>query len=203
LNEFFQNNKIEKAIVIGHSMGGKTAMQFALLNPEKVEKLIIIDVSPNSYKSIDSLNKNVIEHLNIVSALLSLDTHNIKTRKDADIKLSETISNERTRQFLLKNLQRSNKGEYFWGLNIDAIAKQMPKLMGSIEIESNIIKPINCNVLFIKGGKSNYIQANDLTEIKKIFSNATMVTFSNAGHWVHVDQGELFIKTIYDFLAQF
>jgi pimeloyl-ACP methyl ester carboxylesterase len=198
LNDFMEAHKIEKAVILGHSMGGKTAIYFAVAWPEKVQSLIVVDISPASYKSLTQPVPQSVDHLNILSSMLAVDFLTVTSREDVNQILSETILSERVRHFLLKNIKRNNEGKYEWRLNVRTLHDQLPQILDGLEA-----KPfLNGNgitgfpVLFVKAEKSGYIKAEDISIIRTIFPMAELVTIPNADHWVHVEKPELLIKTI-------
>jgi len=206
LFEFMEEKGISKASILGHSMGGKTAIYFAIEYPEKVEKLIVVDIAPGPYKSLANPSSNTLNHLNILNALYNLDTENLKTLRDADQELSETIPYKQVRQFLLKNLKRDENGKFYWLLNINTLRNELPSIVDGID--SNIYaedtkeqKKKQYPVLFIRGGNSEYIGEKGMDEIKLIFPSAYIQTFEDAGHWVHTEQREKFINTLEKFLS--
>ena len=174
-------------VLIGHSMGGKTAMQFALNHPEMLSKLIVVDISPKKYSG---------DNHDTANALMSLDLNKIKTRKEAEEKLSEKISDNRTKQFLLKNLFWIEHDKLAWRFNLKTLSEQIEKMSAGIISENVIEKP----VLFIRGEKSNYILPEDEPLIKTFFPNAEIKTAPGSGHWVHVDNPEWLFKTCMEFL---
>ena len=201
LFNFFNTHNISKAVLIGHSMGGKTAMLFSLLHPELVEKLVIVDIAPKAYTSLQNYQTHAIEHLNIMQAFLSVDIDKMQSRDQVDEEFSKFVKDKNTRQFLLKNVSRTNNG-FKWILNVDALSKALPNILEGIDgksIQQIKAKPV-FPVLFIKGEKSDYILDDDLFPIKQIFPKAELVTIFDAGHWVHAEQPELFLKTLKYFL---
>ncbi len=187
LQEFMEKQWIHKAIILGHSMGGKTAMQFALDFPEMVEKLIVVDIGPFS---------NNGGHELIFEALRALDLEKIKTRKDADDILKIKISDFGVRQFLLKNLSRSKEGDYYWKMNLPVIHDHYDEILAKVDV----VHPFEGETLFIRGGKSNYIGVEEFPSFKKSFPNAQLQTIANAGHWVHAEQPEQLLETVLSFL---
>jgi pimeloyl-ACP methyl ester carboxylesterase len=187
LQEFMEQQWIHKASVMGHSMGGKTAMQFALDFPEMVEKLIVVDIGPFS---------NNGGHELIFEALLSMDLKKIKSRKEADDFLSTKIPQFGVRQFLLKNLSRNKAGEYFWKMNLPVIYEHYNEILA--KVEGN--EPFEGDTLFIRGEKSSYINEEDFPAFKNIFPNAQLKTIENAGHWVHADAPDQLLKVTNNFL---
>jgi esterase len=198
LFEFMVSQHIEKAVIMGHSMGGKAAMFFAVDYPEKIQSLIIIDISPRSYKSLDNPESQSIDHMNIITAMLSVDYSKVKSREDVDIILSQFIKSIRIRRFLLKNVYRNHDGSFGWKLNLQTLHDNLPEILDGLDPQ----KFINGNgvtgfpVLFIKGEKSNYILDEDLRLIKTIFPMSEMVTIPGAGHWLHSEHPDLLLKTL-------
>jgi pimeloyl-ACP methyl ester carboxylesterase len=194
LDEFIENQKLNKVNIIGHSMGGKTAMWFAAKHPDKVKKLVVVDVAPGTY---DTTSPNVKTHRKIIEALRSVDPAKAKNRKDLDKDFGKHIPNLQLRMFLLKNIERQPDGSYRWRLNIDSIENNIGNIMGGIP-DANIT--INAPTLFFKGELSDYITEKDFPLIEKIFPKAEIVTIRNAGHWLHARQPELFTQKTLEFL---
>ena len=121
LLEFMDDQNIEKAILLGHSMGGKTVMIFATDYPERVSSLMVVDIAPKNYSKISDYAPQTIDHSCIVKAMLNLDLLAYKNRTEIDTKLKENISSDKVRQFLLKNLKRNENKQFIWKLNIKTI----------------------------------------------------------------------------------
>jgi pimeloyl-ACP methyl ester carboxylesterase len=202
LRDFLDLHDLWKVTIIGHSMGGKTAMFFAAAFPHRIKKLIIVDISPGSYKNLLKPSDLVLDHLNIIQSLLELEPEKIESRTGADLKLAETIKSIAVRQFLLKNLVRNKAGKFEWALNLDAIQKGLPALMDGIDAKSveDGLKLTGFPVLFIRGGNSDYINAEEEVFIKKLFPDAQIKTIEGAGHWVHSEKTEEFIRVVKKFL---
>ena len=186
LYEFILQNNIVHPIILGHSMGGKTAMQFAMNYPNKLSKLIVVDIAPKAYP---------IHHADILIAMLSLDFNKIKTRKSADEKLSKTITDFSTLQFLLKNLFWKDKETLAWRFNLPIINATIDLMSGELENVSKFDQP----TLFIKGEKSDYILESDTDLIKNIFTKAVIKSM-NSGHWVHAESPAEFLQIVNSFL---
>ncbi|HSH52506.1 MAG TPA: alpha/beta fold hydrolase [Bacteroidales bacterium] len=201
LLEFMDKQSINKAIILGHSMGGKTAMFFAVDYPERINNLIIVDISPKSYKNTKSTQ--LLSHSTIINAMYNIDFNHIKSRKDIDKILSPSIPSKRVRQFLLKNVSRTKDNQLKWSLNLEGISNELENIMDGLIIEN--FKDGNgitgFPVLFIKGEKSDYIESADNEAIKTVFPFAEIEIIPNAGHWLHAEQPKLFLKTIQNFLA--
>jgi esterase len=197
LYEFFGKHDISMAVILGHSMGGKTAMAFCLKHGGLAGKLIAVDISPADYNIPGS--KEVSTHLNIISAMQQLDPRSVSGRDEADRILSGAIPSKNTRNFLLKNLKRGKDGKFYWALNLDAIAANIEEISGSILPAGETVKS-EIPSLFIKGEKSDYIKEKDEKLIHEIFPRSRFVTIPGAGHWVHAEQPALFLEALKDFL---
>jgi len=186
LYEFLLQNDIVDPIILGHSMGGKTAMQFAMNYPNKLEKLIVADIAPKAYP---------VHHTIIIEGMLSLDFDVIKTRKKADEQLSKFIGDVSTRQFLLKNLYWADKERLAWKFNLSTINKNIEVIGQGLENISTFEKP----TLFVRGAKSNYITPKDYAPIKNIFPNS-VINSLESGHWVHAEKPAEFLQILNSFL---
>lgn len=187
LKEFLEENWIYKARIIGHSMGGKTAMQFASSYPDMVEKLVIVDIANNTYEG---------GHETIFNALMSLELDKIENRKDADEFLKNQIEEFGVRQFLLKNLTRNKKGGYEWKMNLPIIHKNYQAILQEIEVEEQF----EGATLFVKGGLSKYINEENFNATQQVFPNAVLKTIKNVGHWVHAEAPKELLQLLDVFL---
>jgi len=187
LKEFMQRQGLSSAHLLGHSMGGKTAMQFAVTYPDQVNKLIIVDIAPKAYP---------LGHDTIFSALFALDVKTLRTRQEADTALAKHLPELALRQFLLKNLQREGSGAFRWRINLDAIRKNYEEILKRIETDRPFEKP----TLFIKGENSDYLQDRDVAVITAIFPSAQIFTIPGTGHWVHAEAPREFACRVLDFL---
>lgn len=185
--ELIQEEKLEKVSLLGHSMGGKTAMTFAVEHPHLLDKLIVVDIAPKKYTP---------HHDEIIDALYSLDLKTITSRRGADEVMQRSISNEGTRLFLLKNLNREKEGGYSWKMNLDLLAREIGKVIDITEIPF----PISIPTLFIRGGKSGYIIDSDFEKIEELFPNSDIKTIENAGHWVHAEKPQELFEKITEFI---
>jgi len=202
LLEFMDEHKIEKAILAGHSMGGKAIMHFAENYPERINALIVIDISPRAYTSADRSSDHSIDHATIIEGMMSVDIEGAKSRQEVETQLSWSIKSSRIRKFLLKNVIKDKKGKFHWKLNLKALLDSLPVLFGGMD-ESRYAGGRGITgfpVLFVKGEKSGYIGIDDYALIKKIFPEAEINTIPNSGHWLHAEQPELLVKTIKYFL---
>ena len=190
LREFMEKQGLSSAHVLGHSMGGKTAMLFALTYPDLVDKLIIVDIAPKAYAR---------GHDDIFAALFSLNLTSIKTRQEADTALAEKVPDLALRQFLLKNLERNESGTFRWRIGLDEIHQGYPEMIKALEWNG---QPFSQPTLFIRGAHSDYIKDKDIAAIKTLFLLARFVTIPNAGHWVHAEAPQEFARLVLDFLIK-
>lgn len=201
LKEYIDTHKISSPIILGHSMGGKTAMWFTINYPDIASHLIVVDISPVGYTQITNPSDLVSEHLNIVNGMKSVNIEMLKSRNEIDQELSHYIPSEKIRQFLLKSIERKKNGHYSWKINIEALRNSLQEIMGGIDIEkkATLINPA-LPVLFVKGELSNYIPDKDFPEIKKIYPNARIETIFDTGHWIHAEKPEALIAVVNNFL---
>lgn len=186
LKEFISQHNISNPIILGHSMGGKTAMLFALENSDLLQKLIVVDIAPKKYP---------VHHREILDALLSLDFSQIKTRGEADEALAKKIDNFAVRQFLLKNLYWKEKDELAFRFNLDVLNRDIEKIVQNFDADNSFGKP----TMFIRGLKSEYILDSDFETINHYFPNNKMVSL-NCGHWIHAEKPEEFYTNVINFI---
>lgn len=187
LHHFMESHWIFKAHIIGHSMGGKTAMQFAWMYPDMVEKLIVVDIAPKAYPG---------GHEEIFRAMQKLELSQIESRSEAEEALKADISSLGIRQFLLKNLSRKKEGGYRWKMNLDALWTHYDDILAQPPHKGAYTGP----ALFIRGGKSRYIQEADEALIQKEFPGARVATIEEAGHWVHAEAPKALLQQVHTFL---
>lgn len=185
--ELLLNENLDKINLIGHSMGGKTAMNFATRYPERVDKLVVVDIAPKYYPP---------HHDKIFRGFRSIKLSTLKSRQEADEQMAYTISDHGVRQFILKNLTRNDQNEYVWKLNLDAIESNIDKIGQGLSDDDWF----NGHVQFIAGGNSDYIQKDDETKIRSHFPNAEIITIPGAGHWVHAEQPKTLARKVTEFL---
>jgi esterase len=195
LYELVSDLNIRKFFLAGHSMGGKAAAAFAVKWPEKLYGLLIADISP-----FTDGNERVIEynqHLNILSAILSIDLSAVKSRGEAEIILNEKISSERITGFLLKNLQRGADGSYSWKLNALSLFNNLKEIMSPVIPDKDTEIPVTgFPVTVLKAGLSAYITPSDIIDIRKVFPASEFRVIQGAGHWVHADKPEEVITAL-------
>ncbi|MFC0876518.1 alpha/beta fold hydrolase [Saccharicrinis sp. FJH2] len=190
--------KLEKVVLLGHSMGGKVAMRFALKYPERISKLIVVDIAPKNYSNSTNFGTETANHANIIKILMSHSLTDISNRDDIDALFAKDLPDPVLRSFLLKNIERNKDGSFTWQINLPVLHKSLTGILdGFTDVEGESF----ADVLFVRGDLSPYIHPDDLFYIKKYFPNAELVTIKNAGHWVHVQQPSILINTIRFFLS--
>lgn len=183
LFNYIKHHNIDNSILIGHSMGGKTAMNFSLIHPKLVSKLIVLDTSPRGYPVL---------HQNIIDSLKEIDLGVFVTRKEIDIELRKSVNQQGLRNFLLKNIYRMNDGKLNFRFNLQSLSQNIGKIGQKIESETKFTS----EVIFIKGETSDYINESDKVIINNLFPNAKFYKIPNAGHWLHVDNPIDFISIL-------
>ncbi len=189
LFDFMHQQNINKATLLGHSMGGKVVMQFALTYPQMTETLIVADMSPRAYKHGHDDVFNAIKNVNLAA---------IQTRKDAEEMMKPFLGDFGTRQFVLKNLERTEAGSYQWKFNFDVLYRDYENILQLTESATAFTAP----VLFLKGGLSLYIQEKDFPLIKELFPASRIETIEQAGHWLHAEKPKEVFKAVLDFIKE-
>lgn len=187
LKAYLDAKNLNDIVLLGHSMGGKTAMLFAATHPEMVNKLLVADISPRYYP---------VHHDTILNGLSSLDFSTLKSRGAADKQLAKYISDFGIRQFLLKNLFWKEKGQLALRMNLDVLKDEVGEVGEALPLHTIF----NGDTLFLRGDKSEYIGHQDETIIKNHFPNSKIVTISNAGHWLHAENPEDFYNAVMAFV---
>lgn len=189
VDRFMGRRGLASALVIGHSMGGKTAMQLALHFPQRVRKLVVGDMAPRAYAPA---------HDQIFAALLALDLARFATRAQVDAALAPEIPNPVLRRFLLKNLGYSPENRLSWKINLQDIAQNYWRLREPVAGAGPYPGP----VLFLRAGKSRFMLPEDEPLIREWFPAAEIQTLAEASHWLHADQPEEFLRLVLDFFAR-
>ncbi|MBU0914346.1 MAG: alpha/beta fold hydrolase [Gammaproteobacteria bacterium] len=177
---------LEQVALLGHSMGGKISMEFALRYPERVSKLILADISPV---------QNRARHLEILSALEGIDLTNLQSRQQADQELALSIAETGVRQFLLKSLYKEDD-QFRWRFNIKALIANYPRLLEAPPSKGPYTGP----TLFIKGAESDYLLPEHQSVIQQLFPQSKAKVIMGTGHWLHAEKPVAFAKIVTDFL---
>jgi pimeloyl-ACP methyl ester carboxylesterase len=186
--DYCKANNLEKVNIIGHSMGGKTAMLFATTYSEMVEKLIIADIGPKFYPQ---------HHQTILEGLNSVDFSKRPSRNEVEEILAKYITDFGTRQFLMKSLYWQEPEQLAFRFNLAVFNKKMDEIGKPLPDNAVFNKP----TLFIRGGNSNYILDEDFQNIKLHFPNSKIETIPNVGHWLHAENPKLFYEIANSFLS--
>jgi esterase len=189
VNEFMDEHALPRTNLLGHSMGGKVAMQFALKYPQRVERLIIVDMAPRAYAPA---------HESIFRALLALKMDAFQNRAQIEDALSVDIPELATRRFLLKGLTRNSAGTFEWKFNLKSLHEDYHFLNAATESNQPFFGP----TLFIRGENSDYIREQDLAAIQNLFPASRLVTIPDASHWVHAEAPEKFQRAVTEFLCE-
>ncbi|MEW4923604.1 alpha/beta fold hydrolase [Algibacter sp. 2305UL17-15] len=187
LKNYCEAHDLNDMVLLGHSMGGKTAMLFATEYPELVSKLLVADISPRFYP---------VHHDAILEGLSALDFNEIKSRGEADKVLSNYVSDAGTRMFLLKNLYWVEKGQLGLRINLEVLKNEVAEVGESLPSYARFEK----DTLFLRGDRSEYIGVGDESIIKNHFPNAQIVTIANAGHWLHAENPKDFFEAVLGFV---
>jgi pimeloyl-ACP methyl ester carboxylesterase len=186
--EFLDSQRLEQASLLGHSMGGKTAMMFSLLYPQRVDKLICADMAPKAYPP---------HHDKILKAIIALNLPAFRNRGEVEAALEPAIPEKAIRQFLLKNLAHDPNGGFSWKLNLPAINENYSRLNEALPADRSCDRP----ALFLRGQGSDYILESDWPLIQRLFPRARLVTIPAAGHWLHADAPEPFLRAVLEFMG--
>lgn len=187
LMELMETEWIHRAVIMGHSMGGKVAMKFSMLYPGMVEKLIVVDIAPRLYPR---------GHNDVLEAMNAIPISTLEDRKVAEAVLAKTLEDRGIRLFLMKNLKRKDKG-YVWKVNLPVVTKKYEAILEKIEGD-----PFEEPTLFVRGGNSKYVLDKDMDYIKELFPNAELKTVDEAGHWIHAERPIEFMDIVKKFLDQ-
>jgi esterase len=187
LFEFIQQHQLEKPVIVGHSMGGKTVMKFALKYPDAFSKMVVVDISPRYYKP---------HHQSVIAGLSAIHLEKLQTRQEADEIMKAFEPELGVRQFLLKNLYRNEQNGFSWRMNFDVIKNKIENIGEALNAGAKITKP----TLFVRGSNSKYIQEKDIELIHSIFTDVRIATIEGSGHWVQAEKPKEFLEEIKKFL---
>lgn len=187
LHDFIQQQGLNKPILVGHSMGGKTVMQYAMQYPDSFSALVVVDIAPKAYP---------VHHTEILKGLNAIPLADLQNRNQADEVLSRYEPSLSVRQFLLKNLYRNDNGAFAWRLNLPVIDQNIEIIGNDLVNVRTVTEP----ALFMRGADSRYVRDSDIPHINEIFVNAQVDTIEGAGHWVQAEQPEAFVKSLVTFL---
>ena len=185
--EWMDAQQIQNAHFLGHSLGGKVAMEIALRFPERVNKLVVADIAPVAYER---------RHDDVLAGFAAVDLASIKSRKEADIAMAEYVPEIAVRSFLLKNLEQV-EGRWQWRINLDGLSRSYENLIAG---NSTSLAPANAPTLFIKGERSNYILPEHKDAILRLFPRASVKVIADTEHWLHAEKPDIFSGIVKRFL---
>lgn len=190
VSEFLEKHRLVNVTVLGHSLGGKVAMQLALARPDRLRSLVVVDMSPRAYEPV---------HQALLHALLALDLKTFHSRAQITSALASAVPDLKARRFLLKNVAGAAGGSFHWKPNLQGIQDNYDRLSKAVHVvpQSRFEKP----ALFVRGERSNHIGDADCALIQRLFPCAQIETIPDAGHWVHADCPERFVACVRDFLG--
>jgi pimeloyl-ACP methyl ester carboxylesterase len=189
LHELIKDQGLKKVNLIGHSLGGKTAMLFALEYPDLLDKLVVVDIALRKY----SPN---LEHQMLIDAMMEVDFSSARSRSDVDRQLEQNVHSLKLRQFLLKNIYWKDKETLGWRVNLPILKESLPRMLEGIGPDKKFLNP----VLLVRGGLSDYVTDADLPAMVKQFPRTSVKTLANASHWVHADAPGAFYSLVREFL---
>jgi esterase len=187
VREFIAQQRLSAPFVLGHSMGGKVAMQLATNYPDAAGKIVVVDIAPKAYPP---------SHRPMLSAMRGLDLDAYRTFAAIDHALSDAIPDPRVRQFIIKNLNRDGDGKFQWRLGLDEIIRSYDELTKPVIAQKQFTK----SACFIRAGHSNFVQDSDMAGICQSFPRAEFRIVANAGHWVHIEAPDEFQTIVTNFL---
>jgi len=187
LHDFCDENGIYGCSVIGHSMGGKTAMQFAVDFPDFVQRMVVVDIGPDSYPPGHEL---------VFQALHAVEINKVESRKEVEKTMGKFIEDTGVRLFLMKNLRRKKEGGYAWKMNLPLLTKEYQNILSGIQVLDLIETP----TLFVGGAKSVYLSDRQLETIANNFMSYHVEFIDGAGHWVHAEKPNELLELIREFL---
>ena len=194
LADYFTQENLSKAIIVGHSMGGKLAMAFGLLHPDKISRLVVIDIAPSDYN-----RHNPGYHFNILHNLMAVDLGAHANRNTLIEDIRQRLHDYRLTMFLGKSVGRDENGQFYWRLNLPVLLESLPDVLAGFgELDDHA--PARVPTLFVRGEKSDYIQESNEGDRLQYFPDSEVVTVVGGGHWLHVEQPERLIEKLLNFI---
>lgn len=187
LRDFLIDQQLDNPILVGHSMGGKAVMQYAMTYPGTFQKLVVVDIAPKFYP---------VHHAELIRGLNAIDLASLTSRNQADAILSQYEPIPTVRQFLLKNLYRNEQGQFAWRLNLPVIERELHGIGEELTNPQVVTTP----TLFMRGSESPYILDEDIPTIKRIFPNVQIIDIQGAGHWVQAEKPVEFVDVLLRFV---
>ena len=189
LRQLLSHQGLSNIFLVGHSMGGKVAMQFACESPDQIEKLIVVDIAPKAYPP---------SQRPLLQAMQRLDLRTLKSYGEAQAALALAVPDLSLRKFLVKNLARGPDGNFRWRIGLDSLAANYENLINALDLSQSFAKP----TCFIRGARSGFIEDEDLATVREHFPRAEFHTVANAAHWVHIDAPDEFYQVVDEFFRR-
>lgn len=200
LYELVKDIGADRFFLAGHSMGGKTALSFALKWPEMLQGLLVADISP--FKGGDAGGSEYSYHAGILKTIMSVDLQKVTKREEAETEIRQSGLPEKVILFILKNLKRIDENRFEWKLNAPALLKNIDNIMKPMDREQAYSARVSgFPVYFLRGSESDYLPVSDYNDILEIFPAAEFIEIPGAGHWLHADNPEAVIKAFRRFLS--
>lgn len=184
------DNDIEQCRVLGHSLGGKVAMQLALDYPSLVERLVVLDIAPVSYPS---------RHDNVFSALRAVLAERVTSRAEAKVVLTSLLDEPRVADFLLTSARVGEDGSIEWRFNLEGLQSAYKKILGAISPTDGVNGVFSRPLLVLRGELSDYVFDDSGDEFSSFFSEVDVVTVRGAGHWLHQEEADVVQKAVRQF----
>lgn len=189
LNAYLEHEHINEVNIMGHSMGGKAAMFFGLLHPEKLTRLAVIDISPVTYR------QNTPHHSNIIKNLMAIDLSAYQSRQALADEIERRLNDRLLAMFLGKSIRRDAQAHFKWELNLPVLLEYLPGISSGLEaLQAHAPSPVE--TLFIRGEHSDYLLPEHEPEIREYYPQSKIVTIDNAGHWLHAEQPEKLVMVL-------
>lgn len=188
--DYFAVNSIERGAILGHSMGGKLAMYFALCNPGKLSHLAVVDIAPSDYSQ-----HNPGYHQGIIHNLMAVDLADHSRRSTLIAEINERLHDHRLTMFLGKSIQRDERGQFFWRLNLPVLLNSLPGIVKGFD-ELRHLGPSKVPTLFVRGEQSDYIQPKHEVDRIQFFPDSEVDTIAGGTHWLHIDQPERLVERL-------
>lgn len=186
LNEFLEDHQIEQPFILGHSMGGKTVIQYSQ-HYDNFSGLIVVDIAARQYPQ---------HHGHILAGLKAINLEKLTSRKEAEEIFGQYVTDFGERQFILKNLYRNESDGFDWRINLPILDKNSGNVVAEIPLIKHVEKPL----LVMRGSESDYVKDTDFEQLKQYYYNARLVTIAEANHWIHATQPTEFVKEVIHFL---
>ncbi len=186
LNAFIEEHKLVNPAVLGHSMGGKTVLQFSQMF-DNFSKLIVVDIAAKGYSP---------HHSHIIEGLQAINLSTLTSRKEAEQTFSKYVTDLGEQQFLLKNLYRTENGGFDWRINVPVLAANAENVVASIPLTKKIDKPL----LLMRGGDSNYVSDRSVEDLQAYYTDLKLETIEGANHWIHATKPKEFVEGVVEFL---